>query len=68
MTRDRVDGKDLTWLAFAFNSREGDPNFNPDADLNGDGLVSGEDLSLMTAAQRWGGCWDGSAWDVAACP
>ena len=63
-TKNRVDGKDLIWLAYAHGTGEGDDRFNPDADLNGDGLVDGEDLAYLATA--FGQCWDGSVWG--ACP
>jgi len=65
-TEDRADGKDLAWLAYAHGSAEGGAYFNPDADLDGDGLVDGADLALLAA--RFGMCWDGSRWSVSACP
>jgi len=65
ITEDRVDGSDLAWLAYASPSLEGEPRFNPDADLNGDGLVDGEDLALL--APRFGLCWSGSGWSESAC-
>jgi hypothetical protein len=63
-TRDRVDGQDLTWLAFAHGTAEGDSRYNADADLNGDGMVDGVDLAQL--APDFGRCWNGGAW--AACP
>ncbi|MCP3981387.1 MAG: hypothetical protein GY716_18975 [bacterium] len=65
-TRDRVDGKDLIWLAHAYGSSEGENLFNPDADLNGDGAVDGADLAFL--ATGFGGCWDGDGWNLGACP
>lgn len=65
-TRERVDGKDLTWLAFSHGSPEGSEYYNPDADLDGDGLVDGQDLALM--APFFGLCWTGTEWAEAACP
>jgi hypothetical protein len=65
-TRDRVDGKDLVWLAYSHATTEGDPRFNPDADLNGDGAVDGEDLAYL--ATGFGACWDGSSWSLSSCP
>jgi hypothetical protein len=65
-TRDRVDGKDLVWLAHAYATTEGETYFNPDADLNGDGQVDGVDLSLLASA--FGRCWSGSGWSGSACP
>ncbi len=65
-TTDRVDGKDLAWLAYAHGSAEGDPRWNPDADLSGDGLVDGQDLALL--AVGFGQCWTGSNWSATACP
>lgn len=64
-TRDRVDGKDLTWLAYSYGSSEGEPNYNPDADLTGDGIVDGDDLVFV--ARDFGACWDGEGWDPDAC-
>ena len=64
-TRDRVDGKDLVWLAHAHASREGDADFNADADLDGTGMVDGEDLAMLAA--NFGQCWNGSSWDDGVC-
>ena len=66
MTTDRVDGKDLAWLAYAHGVGEGDPRWNPDADLSGDGFVDGQDLALL--AVGFGQCWNGSNWSALACP
>jgi hypothetical protein len=65
-TRDRVDGKDLIWMAYSYARLEGDPFYNPDADLDGNGQIDGQDLSLL--AVDFGRCWDGSGWSAAACP
>jgi hypothetical protein len=65
-TSDRVDGKDLVWLAYAYGSSEGEPYFNPDADLDGDGLVDGVDLAYL--ATSFGLCWNGIGWSSSACP
>lgn len=65
-TRDRVDGKDLAWLAYSHATSEGQARFNPDADLDGDGQVDGNDLALL--ATSFGQCWNGSAWSNTACP
>jgi hypothetical protein len=65
-TEDRADGKDLAWLAYAHGSAEGGAYYNPDADLDGDGLVDGDDLAFL--ATHFGMCWDGSRWSVSACP
>lgn len=64
-TRDRVDGSDLAWLAFSYGSIEGSPIYNPDADLDGDGIVDGLDLSLM--APYFGMCWVGETWTADGC-
>jgi len=45
----RVDGLDLSILAFAFGSTRGQARFNPKADLNGDGLVGGTDLAILAS-------------------
>ena len=63
-TVDRVDGKDLVWLAYAHGASEGDNRFNADADLNGDGYIDGEDLAYL--ATSFGTCWNGADW--LACP
>ena len=66
VTANRIDGKDLVWIAYAFGSSEGQPKHNSDADLNGDGFVDGDDLAYL--ATRFGGCWNGSGWSASACP
>jgi hypothetical protein len=65
-TRDRVDGKDLVWLAYSHGTDEGEQRYNPDADLNGDGEIDGEDLAYL--ASGFGGCWTGTGWRPDACP
>jgi hypothetical protein len=65
-TQDRVDGEDLVWLAHAHGSAEGQAHFNPDSDLDGDGLVDGVDLAYL--AVRFGACWTGAGWAEGACP
>jgi hypothetical protein len=65
-TTDRVDGKDLVWLAYAYGASEGESYYNPDADLDGDGMVDGVDLAYL--ATSFGMCWNGSSWSTAACP
>ena len=62
---DRVDGSDLAWLAFAHGTAEGEPRYNPDADLTGDGLVDGEDLALL--ATFFGQCWTANGWAIGTC-
>lgn len=64
-TVDRVDGADLSWLAYSYGSLEGEPYFNPDADLDGDGIVDGEDLAFLAAG--FGRCWSGTEWTEEAC-
>jgi hypothetical protein len=59
-TEGRVDGSDLSWLAYAYGSTEGEALYNPDADLNGDGIIDGIDLAYLAAG--FGLCWSGSAW------
>jgi hypothetical protein len=61
----RVDGLDLSWLAYAYGSLEGDELYNPDADLDGDGMVDGTDLAYLAAG--FGLCWSGSSWTAEAC-
>ena len=65
-TRGRLDGKDLVWLVYSHGSIEGEPRFNPDADLDGNGAVDGGDLAYL--ATGFGDCWDGSGWSREACP
>jgi hypothetical protein len=43
---------DLTLIAFAYGSLEGEPDYNPDADLNCDGIVDMQDL--VKAARNLG--------------
>ena len=47
-SQDRVDGYDLLALALAFGSDPSQSNWNPAADLNGDGVVDGEDLLILS--------------------
>jgi len=63
-TQDRVDGQDLTWLAYGHGHLEGEPRYNPDADLDGNGEIDGNDLALL--ATDFGLCRSGNAWT--ACP
>ena len=64
-TTNRVDGKDLAWLAHAFNTDEASPMWMADSDLDGDGSVDGNDLAMLAA--RFGMCWNGTAWSNGAC-
>jgi hypothetical protein len=64
-TDGRVDGADLSWLAFAYGTFEGEALYNPDADLNGDGMVDGIDLAYL--ASGFGLCWSGSDWTAEDC-
>jgi len=64
-SEDRIDGADLSWLSYSYGSREGEAFYDPDADLNGDGIVDGEDLAFL--ASGFGLCWSGSAWSAEAC-
>ena len=65
-TQDKVDGKDLAWLAYAHGSSEGGSYFNADADLDGDGQVDGTDLAWLAA--RFGLCLEDDEWSAGACP
>jgi len=65
-TSGRLDGKDTAWISRLNGTRDTDPAYDPDADLNGDGWVDGEDLAYVAA--NFGLCWSGSAWNLAACP
>lgn len=62
----RLDGKDTVWMARLFGSREQEPLYDPDFDLDGNGWVDGEDLAYL--ASNLGRCWSGTGWTVAACP
>jgi hypothetical protein len=44
----KVDGKDIAIVVKAYNSRPGDPNWDPGADLNGDLKVDGKDLGIVS--------------------
>lgn len=43
----KVGGRDLLYWQNSFGTVSGNSNYNPDADLNGDGVVDGADLSLL---------------------
>ncbi len=45
----RVDGLDLGHIGVAFGSRAGEATWNPDVDLNRDGVVDGADLAVFHA-------------------
>ena len=45
----RVDGYDLSQMARALNSQQGDASWNPDADLNNDGVVDNSDFDILSA-------------------
>jgi len=64
-TNQRVDGKDLAWLAHAFNTTETSSMWRADADLDGNGQVDGDDLAML--AVRFGMCWGNSVWSNGAC-
>lgn len=65
-TMDRLDGGDLSLLAFDWGGcdvqspsgcNEADrARYNPDLDFDGDGWIDGEDLAYI-AMDRWGRCW-----------
>ncbi|MBT9148471.1 MAG: hypothetical protein DDT32_02245 [Syntrophomonadaceae bacterium] len=40
----QVDVLDLASIAGAYNTKQGDPNYNPDADFNRDGMIDIFDL------------------------
>ena len=44
-----VDAQDLGIVAALFGVDSRSPRYNPDADVNGDGLIDGEDASLVRA-------------------
>jgi lysophospholipase L1-like esterase len=45
----RIDGMDLSLLAYAFGSSSWEPRYLEAADLNRDGVVDGEDLARLAA-------------------
>jgi hypothetical protein len=44
-----VDGADLIRLALRFGARRGESRFLPGADLNGDSVVDGADLAVLSS-------------------
>ena len=66
VTRNRLDGKDVVWLARVFGTRINDAQYDPDFDFDGDGWVDGNDLAYYS--NTLGKCWTGSTWSVNACP
>ncbi len=50
-----VNGQDAVLIGMAFASKEGDLNWNPDADLNGDGYINIRDLIYLGA--NFGSSW-----------
>jgi len=44
---DHVNSTDLTLLSQAYGSTPGKPNWNPQADLNPDGVIDAEDLGIL---------------------
>lgn len=64
-TRGRLDGADTVWMARLFGSREVDPLYDPNFDLDGNGWVDGNDLAYL--ASNLGRCWSGTAWTIEAC-
>ncbi len=45
----KINQADVDLIKAAWLSKPGDPNWNPDADLNGDGIVNILDVSPVTA-------------------
>lgn len=43
----RVDGLDLIALSSAMGSQEGDDNWNPDADMDGNGVIDEADKAIF---------------------
>ena len=62
----RLDGRDTIWLSRLFAAREGQADYYPDADFNGDGWIDGNDLAYLVS--NLGKCWNGSNWSLSACP
>jgi parallel beta-helix repeat protein len=48
----KVNLEDLVLLALAYGSKPGDSNWNPNADIDGDGVVGKSDLAIL--AQHYG--------------
>ena len=48
-SENRVDGHDLICFAKAFDSRPGDHNWNPAADLDNNLYIDGNDLVILAA-------------------
>ncbi|MEW6087762.1 MAG: fibronectin type III domain-containing protein [bacterium] len=46
----RVDGYDLIILSISFGSKTGDDYYNPNVDLNGDGIIDGTDLNILAGS------------------
>ncbi len=55
-----LDGWDTNALSAVFGSKDGDSLYQPDADIDGDGTVDGNDLAYIGSA--FGKYWSGSAW------
>jgi hypothetical protein len=45
----RIDGRDVSLLAAAFGKTQGQPGFNPRADLNEDDTINNADVNLLRA-------------------
>jgi len=43
----QVNVVDLTMVSLAYGTLEGEPGYNPDADLNNDGIVDMRDLRIV---------------------
>ena len=44
---------------------EANPLYDTDLDLDGDGWVDGDEISLLLSLLGW--CWDGESWNLGAC-
>ena len=55
-----LDGWDTNALSMVFGSQAGDSVYRPDADIDGDGSVDGNDLAYVGSS--FGKFWSGSAW------
>lgn len=47
-----IDDEDMKLIQIAYGSKPGDPKWNPDCDLNGDGRITGMDL--LTCSINYG--------------
>ncbi len=68
VTMNRIDGKDTVYLSRQFGLSDANPNYDPDDDFDGDGMIDGVDLAYI--ASNLGRCWSSTtkSWSLTACP